>query len=277
MSRRTASSRLAIIPLAAAVLLVASACFRVDVSVTVNDDGSGTVSLLSAINVETLKSVAGSLGGDTTAPKVDDVDRSKLPPGSKVESYKDGPYEGVRVTFPFKEGDDLGKLLQGASPGNDSGDTASAGASFDSFVLEREGDGWRFEAIVKPSAGNSSGEQALSPEAMKQFFKDASFTVRLALPGSVTSHNADHVDGSKLTWDIDFLATQPRTLSAHSRPGGGDDDFPVWPVVIGGAVVLVLLAGAGAAIVYRRRQHPSGPAPASDEVPAPVGDESPPA
>ena len=43
-----------------------------------------------------------------------DVDTSKLPKGTKVESYKNGNFEGVKLTTPFRTG--TGRLARRRLP-----------------------------------------------------------------------------------------------------------------------------------------------------------------
>src|SRR5690606_8843488 len=98
------------------VLAVAlSGCYRSDTSIEVNDDGSGTFTMIAAIDREAF----GQLGGlgmleDESGDAVDenadpceqvqaDADSSadELPPGTTVEAYEDGNFCGVTISTEF--------------------------------------------------------------------------------------------------------------------------------------------------------------------------------
>ncbi len=269
----------------AAASVFFAGCIRVDIGIRVDDDGSGTVSFLTAIDTSAAGSLAKSLGGTTSSdsePEFGDVDESTLPAGSKVEPYKEGKFQGARVTTPFRPGDDIAAIVNqvSSSTGTGQGGAGSGGDSplFEHFELTKEADGWSFKATINPESGmGAGGEDLMSPEQMKALFKDASFTVRLKLPGSVKSHNADSVGkNGELKWKIDIFANKARTLSARTGPstGGG---FPVLPVV-GGVAVVVGLAVIGGFLVIRRRSATPGSiaevaaAQPDEGVAAPAGD-----
>ena len=252
------------LPVAVAVVaLLSASCIRVDVGIQVNDDGSGTVSFVTAIDSSAAGSLAKSLGGTESSsgagPDFTNLDKSTLPEGSTVEPYKDGKYEGARVTTPFRTGDDIAAIVNEVSSSTSSAETGAGSDTgtnsplFEQFALTREADGWSFKATINPASGVTAGANDLvSPEQLKVLFKDASFTVRVKLPGSVVSHDADSVGkNGELIWKLDIFATKARTLSARTGPstGGG---FPVLPVAAGAAGVLVLAGVAG--FVARRRR-----------------------
>ena len=93
------------------MLVFSTACIRADMGVSVKDDGTGTITLVEAIDVkafaDAMKQFGSVLGGGSTPSSPSDIfnekdiDKSKLPPGSTVEKYKDGNFEGVKVTTPF--------------------------------------------------------------------------------------------------------------------------------------------------------------------------------
>jgi len=243
------------------IALLSASCIRVDVGIRVNDDGGGTVSFLTAIDSSAAGSLAKSLGGTSSDSDsgFTNIDKSTLPAGSTVEPYKEGKYEGARVTTPFRPGDDIAAIVNQISSSTssaESGGVADPGSSsplFEEFSLAKEGEGWTFKATISPENDITSGTGDLvSPEQLKVLFKDASFTVRVKLPGSVTSHNADSVKNGELIWKIDIFATKARTLSARTGPSK-DGGFPTAPVVGGVAAVAVLVALAGFIAARRRR------------------------
>src|SRR3954464_3774740 len=111
--------RLALLSLGAPVGL-STACIQAETAIVVNDDGSGTISLTQALDTvavkDMLKEFAEGFGEDTSTaatPSFDpkDVDTSKLPKGTKVESYKNGNFEGVKLTTPFTKPEDAFDVL----------------------------------------------------------------------------------------------------------------------------------------------------------------------
>lgn len=239
-----------------AVSLLSASCIKIDIGIHLNADGSGTVSFLTAVDSTLTDSLTSSLGGSASSTGTDftSIDKSKLPPGATVTPYSQGKFKGEQVTAPFKSADDLAGIIEqiSASSGSSS-DTPTGGTNkvFDTFSLKGTGESWTFDATVTPPTnGQDLGSMGLTPEQIKTLFKDASFTVRLKLPGSVGDNNAASNKNGELTWNLDIFATQPRTLSARSKPGSGGG-FPVLPVV---AVVVVAVAAGAVFIVVRRRR-----------------------
>ena len=75
--------------------------------------------------------------------------------------------------------------------------------------------------------------------------EDAFFRIRVALPGEVTEHNADRIEGDLLVWEIDWTSTEGRTLSAVSRPAsGGGNDMGLVAVLVGVAAVALVVVFA---------------------------------
>src|SRR3954465_1083062 len=152
--------RLALLSLIALVGL-STACIQVETAIVVNDDGSGTISLTQALDTvavkDLLKDFGEELGGDmstTPPPSFDakDVDTSKLPKGTKVESYKNGNFEGVKLTTPFTKPEDafdvLNKLSGALSDqtssltsmaGGSSGAPSSSPGQFESLTIAKQG------------------------------------------------------------------------------------------------------------------------------------------
>jgi hypothetical protein len=232
---------LRLVPLLALTVIVAG-CVRVDLAIKVQDDGSGTLSMLAAVNSQLLSLVQSA--GESAANPFDQLtqDSSALPPGAKVEPYSQDGYVGARMTFPFAAGDDVAQTLATtfaqlatgvagdlgtATPGSGSANPlagllggSGGNGPLQDFVLRKQSDGgWKFEATV-PTQMASGDTVGIDPSMLKSLFKDASFTVRLTLPGHIVETNADQRVGNELTWNIDPLG-DARTLTALSAPGGG--------------------------------------------------------
>jgi hypothetical protein len=249
--------------LALASLLVG--CVQAEIAIDVKQDGSGSASVLFAFD-RSLVELLGSLDESGSNEKfdaqsmVDDVDRSELPPGSKVEPYEQGGFVGARITSPFERAEDLPHLLETMSaamslPGDESTGVEDTGTGFEHFVIEHTKDGWRLDAVVEPAS--TEEPTAEDDELTSDLMKDASFTIKVRLPGKVEEHNADEELDGQLTWKLDLLSTEPRTLSARTGDSGGG--VP-WVLVAGGGAGVLGLGAVGWDINRRRRRSLSAPA-----------------
>ncbi len=246
-----------------ALVVLATGCVRVDLAIAVHDDGSGTLSMLMAIDQQLLALTQQS--GQAAANPFDQLEQtppSQLPPGAKVEPYQQDGFVGARLTFPFAAGDDVATTLDqtfadvAASAAADVSPAPTPGPSdsfqqpgtspLQDFTLRRQSNGgWRFQATVPSQI--PAADSGIDPATVKTLFKDASFTVHLALPGHVTQTNADEQHGNELTWNIDPLG-DARTLTAESAPGGGAPTA----FNVAGLVVASLALVGGALWVARR-------------------------
>ena len=165
----------------------------------------------------------------------------------------------MRVSVPFAAGDDVNDAITAvlSDAGDDlSGELAGTAGLFERFDLHRDGGGWRFDAVVSPLNQEvlSGGDgDALGGAVAAQLLEDASFTIRLELPGDVEEHNADVVDGGALVWSLDLLSDQPRDLMARTGGGGGGSAITIVTAV----VVITLVIAAAAAIVWFRSRRRS--------------------
>jgi hypothetical protein len=262
------------------VVLVATGCVRSDLTVSVNDDGSGTYSAIVAFNPKAFADLAKTMGetdtgmGDDPCKELRDSaneNKADLPTGAKIENYADGDFCGVKITAPFKAGENPAEALEEALGGM-SGGADGLAIGLDTFLLEKAGNGWRFEAEPQNSgSGSSAGTPGADAGMLRSFLKGASSIVRIKLPGRMVEKdsNPDAIDGSgTMIWNLN-LAGETRTLKARTEPGdpltnktytdagrdlpaikgagagssGDDGGSSTLPVVIGVVVVLAAIAG----------------------------------
>ena len=220
------------------IALVTTACFRIEFAFTVNDDGSGTVSYQIAVNDALIE-----LGGE-------DLNFSEelgdLPPSAEVQDYSEDGYTGVVVTVPITDFSDMVEV-EDALGGLDESSDLETGLSDELSISKDEDGGWQFSMLI-PSSEESI--EAMDFEGMAMLFDDAWFRVRIKLPGELAEHNADRIEGEELVWELDFIATEERQLTARSVPGNG---LPIVPIVAGLASIVVLVALVSLAYVRRRR------------------------
>jgi hypothetical protein len=237
------------LPSLAAFALIASACITAEIEVRVNEDGSGTFSVLFAADRQTLEAIA---EGEDLGDPADEIDPSTLPPGATVETVDTDDLLGVKVTVPFAAGADVGAAIEetfAAVSGDDGAMLTGESGLFEAFTLVREGDTWRFAANTESL--DRTGEDAEAMAMAQAMMGDVKLIVRIALPGEVITQNADRVEGDgALTWEVSLLSPEGRTLSATSEVGGGGMNVAlIAGIVIG---VLVLAALGGLALSRRR-------------------------
>ncbi len=251
--------------LVALIGLVSTACFRIDIKVSVNDDGSGRVEGLLALDVEAAAELAAAFGSEfeeegaeAEIPSRDELcedflSDTDVPEGAEVEPYEDGDFCGVRYSADFTA-DELDAALSDVS--GEDGD----------FVIRRDGDGWRFDATL---ADDASEEADFFPA---ELLGDPEFTVRVKLPGRQVEHNADRIEGDgTLVWDVDFL-NPGEPLFARTEPGtpitgsGGDGGGSNTVLII--VIVVVIAAAAVGGFLWWRNRSAAAPATPPGTPPA---------
>jgi hypothetical protein len=254
MSHRRFAAMLAL------VTLVATACFRVDLKVSVEDDGSGRVEGLIALDVEAAAEIAAVFDSED-APIPDRAELCEefltdtdVPDDAQVEPYEDGDLCGITYSVDFTP-DQMDEVLAGAS--DDSGD----------FSIERDGDGWRFDATLSDEAG---ADAEFFPA---ELLGNPEFTVRIKLPGRQVEHNADRIESDgTMVWELD-LFNPGDPLMARTEPGppitgSGDGGSNTVLIVV---LVIVALAAVGGFLWWRNRSaEPPEPAPPAEAPPPPA-------
>jgi len=236
MTARNFGRRLPVALIAALCAIVLTGCIRVEMSFTVDEDGSGAVEMVVAVDESLL--TAADESPDDMLGDVDD-----LPPGAVVDAYREDGFVGQRIRVPVADMELAAESLGGADDLTDAAD----------FGFVREGDGWRFTMDAPPLGEELAGENGDSTAGMTAaIVNTAEFRVRVSLPGEITEHNADRIENGVLVWELDFLGEKPRTLSARSQTAGVG---PVVVVVAGGAAAaLAVLAALAARSAVRARR-----------------------
>lgn len=232
------------------ILLLVTSCLKVESEITVEDDGSGTVEILSAVNAEALGSIFGELaeedlgGGDFCEEAGSDTTPEDVPADAVITPYREGDFCGTRVQYSLTPSTDLSDQV---------------GAAFDSETtrLYKEGDNWFFDTELD-TEGVTEGSEDLPPAMFESLFEDASIKIVIDLPGRAIEgeNNATEVgaDG-RFTWDIDIL-NPPTRLFAQTEPGSGGGSGGggggISPLLIGLIVAAALGLGALAFFMSRK-------------------------
>ncbi|MDE2696794.1 MAG: hypothetical protein OXH97_09830 [Chloroflexota bacterium] len=181
-------------------------CIRYELGFTVNDDGSGSMSVLLAIS-DQITAMTGMSTEDALP-----LDPSALP-GTAVEAYSEDGFTGSRVTVPFANLQQLGFFMG----------TEQADALTSDFDLRPDGQGgWSFSTVLVPAA-EAAGPQAAQAQALPpELLQGGWARIRVQLPGTIAEHNADRIEDGVLIWDIDLTSTEPRALTATTTGAAGE-------------------------------------------------------
>lgn len=222
------------------IALLATGCIKVEGEIVVEDDGSGNVTLLTAIDSEgALAAIAEEFGEAAAEGSPQDAcdefteemmnDTGDLPPGATVEEYQEDGFCGAQVTYSLDASTDhsaqIATVFDGGSP-----------------RLFKQDENWIFETRLDTS--DITDETDGAPDAfVEELFGDASVRFIVDLPGTAIDgqNNATSVDGGRFTWDIDLNNPETR-LFAQTAPGsGGGGGLGMILIIV---AVLALLAAA---------------------------------
>lgn len=257
------------------VVLLTGCTVRFDSIISVEEDGSGTLAIEVGLDEE-FRNLLEEQGDTSFAP---DPDADDIPPGWTVEEFIDGDFEGFRVSVDFADLSELDRRLAELAESAEEDDGGAAPALLEPGILTQDGDAFHFsmplQGLEEDLSAASGGDDAFGDIDFEQLMTEL-FEIRflVTLPGSITDHNADRVEGSTLVWEIG-LADEGTTLSASSQLGGGSGVTTILLIVV--AVILVAVAGFFAVTVIRRRGGGDGgtPSPPGDEEVAVAADPEP--
>lgn len=248
-----------------AIAFVAAACMRTSADLTIHDDRTATLVLEVVPDRQSWAEVG-------TLPELDGLVRmldEGAPDGVEVERVDTDRSSGVRLTWDRVPLEDLTEVV-------------SFGVRdpvelqlFSSLSVSSEDDVWQVHAVVPPAV--ESATRAFG--GVVRELPGADVTMSIALPGRVTSTNAEEHDRSSATWTLDSGSTEPTVLFVRTEPGLGID--PVWWLVLGLAALVVLgallIVVADRARVRRRLRRAAADAAATTSgdrwapVPTPAG------
>ncbi len=182
------------------VLAVAlSGCLRSETAVTVEEDGSGEFVVAILLSPEAVEVFAE--GGEVDYSDFD----ASFPEPWELSDVVDGDDTGRQARITFSSIEEFNALAAQAVV-VPAGEPAE-GDQFLSYGLSQQGSVFAFDAEHPEGAADTEFEDDLDIEITT--------AVVLELPGVVTEHNADEVDGGVLTWRWD--QAESRTLRARSQ------------------------------------------------------------
>lgn len=224
-----------LIALAALVALVTSACkIETNFGAVINPDGSGTIIFEFGMDDE----AQGFLGDDP----FEDQDLADLP-GARQSTERRGDMTFWVVTADVDDITDFQDEIVG-------GDSL-----LDSFSITITDS----RVTVRGSASADDAFGGGDDMFDAGMFEDVvTANVRITMPGSIISHNADSQNGNELTWRVPVTGGT-LDIQAESDPTGspasGGGGFPIWLIVVLAAVVAL-------AVVYFLNKKKAAPAAA---------------
>ncbi|MGI9624199.1 MAG: LppM family (lipo)protein, partial [Acidimicrobiales bacterium] len=264
-----------LILLAALAAIVTAGCIRVDFTIDVQEDGTGTMEGITAFDFESFGGLLENLDdagipgqGDLCAEFENDlgIDEGEF---DEVKPYTEDGFCGVEFKTSFDA---------------DEFDTVVGGVNTGGGTIERQGDGWYFELPLDDSDFDTSDAEFIP--GFEDILGDAAYIVRVRLPGEQVEHNGE-IDGDGfVVWDIDvtnppeklFLRTEPgetQTGEASVGQAGSSDDgggSAVGVVII----VLIVLAGLGVAAYFLMRSRSNNTSESPDAGPTATAPLAPP-
>lgn len=199
---------------AAALALLTTSCLQQETTLSLNKDGSGTITETTILGAQMLAMMgaAGGEGGDpldqmiAQAKVKSDEAVAKMGEGvtlKEVKKLNKGGKKGLITVYEFKDINKL-KYAFGSSLGDDEGgeDKEPLDISYKNGVLTINNKYEKAEEGERP-AKPEMGDQQLA--MAQQMMGDMRMALKLEFPGGIADTNAQHQDGNKVTiMDIDF-------------------------------------------------------------------------
>lgn len=234
--------------LATAVMLLTTACrAEANFLLSVNEDGSGSVTAEVGVDDELLELINQFGGGEEDLLGL-------VPEGQNVETRREGDMTFYSASQAFTDTEDLKEQV---------GVFADADVAFSELDLVVDDGGAQLRARIEApdSADTLEGLGAGGLQDIGEDIFSSSLTVDL--PGTLVDSNADEVlsDG-RLKWDIPLLGG---TVDIQATTSGGGSGAPIGLII---AIVAVALAIAGAIVWSQRRRRSSVDAIESMTAPA---------
>lgn len=215
------------------VVMLGGCQMRVEQRFEVNDDGSGTVKVVTLFDEEAQGFVTFGMGFEAIV--------QDAPAGFDAEVVEDGDLAGTAMSARFSTLDEIPALTQELSEEGGMG-TVNVRHAGDAFIFQ----------MTLPDEGLTVDGSDISDladfgdfggvEGMDELNDAIQFRVVAVLPGHIEDSNADEVDGDTAVWTISMLSPPTEMLFASSLPGSGRS-FPVlWVVAAIAAVALVVVA-----------------------------------
>lgn len=205
-------------------------CTTLDISTVIRSDGSGTKRVAVAID-ETVYELALLQGEDPFA----DLKARAREIGARIEPYHRDNQAGIAVAVDFTS---LGALNQGI-----------ATRPFETVHVEKTG--LLFEKTYSFQSQIDTGRLPPQIKSALATIQDVDFRYSVTLPGNIVSHNANEVDGNRLTWYLDPRTETVYELRATSQRT--DERMKAGALVVGISIGLIVLGGGLLFVTFSSR------------------------
>ena len=246
-----------ILNLVAALALLTTACkIEINAELSINADGSGTVTMEIGYDDEIL--ALAEAEGESPESMLGDFDLADMP-DAEVSTERRGDMNFTIVKVPVDDFTDAASL----------GGELTSGLT-DDFQITVTDDlvSVKGVAALDDALGGGGEAPAFPPEMMAEFF---SINIRVTMPGKILDHNADAQDGNTLTWAVD-LTVGTLDISAESDPrasSGGSSSVVLYALIAAAVLIAAFL------FWWMKMRKDSG-TPAAAAAPAPIMDDNPP-
>jgi hypothetical protein len=235
--------------------LLLSSCITIRAETIIKEDGSGTKSFLLALD-KSATSMMQSLAQETGTDSDDLWDAVRASAhginNATIENYKDDRVEGIKVTIPFDNLEELQAL---------SGSDAFEGT--DQVTVNQDGDITTLKATVNTS-DLAAGLEETGGQSLEDFDLgdvEWEYTYAVEIEGEVLSYSPPdnaQVNGNRVIWDLTQISDDGTELTLRWKPANGTNVVVIFltAAALGGFI----LAGSGVIIMQRGRR-PSTPIP----------------
>ncbi len=219
--------------------LIASSCFQQHIEISLNKDGSGTVTEETTLGAQVLQMMAGAPGGadEALAGMVEEA-KTKAAARAKVmgagvelksvEAINKGGGKGTLVTYTFKDINDLRYSPDTDMGGGGGGEPDEVKEpeqplkfSYQDGTLTMINKDEQKDAPDDPAEGEDDREMGDQELAMaKQMLGDMRISLKMNFPGGLAKTNASHVDGNKATimdMQIGKILEQPEKFKEMNK------------------------------------------------------------
>ncbi len=207
-----------------ALMLVLTGCYKAEYDITVQDDGSGSLKYVVAVNYDILAALATSDEVDIDVPdsreqfcqdtyqEAIDSDESG---SDEIRPYDDGTYCGAELIYSTGPGDDPGTELK-------SGLVSAGGEDVElsDWTLVRTETGWMFELpFPQDLLAGMGGETEADQASLLLVANSIDINYAVTLPGQAADNNASEVTdengATKFAWSVD-VGDPPTQLFANT-------------------------------------------------------------
>ena len=223
-------------------LLLLTSCMKVTMSIDVNRDGTGTMegSFLFSKKIAEITEMSGEDTGDFCTQVTEDGEMGIEPPvgAEEVTLIEDDEWCGYSFTGSF-ENFEIPDDEEGAPNLSVVGDEIT-------FSMEMD-----MGELGLGQMAEDSGSDEIEFQQMMAIFDipEPEFVIAVTLPGEVTNHNADSIEGSTLTWNLDLMDDQESgSLSATANMSSGNSNGSNT-----GVIIAIAIGVAVALLVARQR------------------------